>query len=276
MKNKCLYYILPLIITCLCACVNGKTEKQVLSNDSIELATISLVDTLNDTINQVHCKINANVGISYPTKYMDKEKTEKLQKLFTEKVLDVADDSISLASAFPMYVKELVERYAIETAENYEVELGGILELECLLETTIKAVYNQNGIVCFEVRDSFTKNDQYYISKNNYYTFNLAEMRLVDVSDIFAEEDMAYISYQLKKQLKIVAGVHTEDELVELGFYNIDNVRVNNNFRIGNNGITWNYLPGELSVVEQIEITLDYDILRDYMLENSIVSKLID
>ena len=101
-------------------------------------------------------------------------------------------------------------------------------------------------------------------------------MRLVDVSDIFAEEDMAYISYQLKKQLKIVAGVHTEDELVELGFYNIDNVVANNNFMITSEGITWNYLPGELSVVEPIDITLDYDILRDYILENSIVSKLID
>ena len=146
---------------------------------------------------------------------------------------------------------------------------------ECSIEAKVKSVYNQNGIACFEVSEISTYDYEHYTYRGYFYTVDLSTMKMVNVTDIFAEEEMTHISDLLKMQLKIDAGAKTEDELVELGFYNIDNVRANNNFRIDNNGITWQYLPGELSVVEQIEITLDYDLLNDYMLENTIVSQLI-
>ena len=76
MKNKCLYYILPLIITCLTACAQGKSIKQEVSNDTVALAKISLKDTVNYAPNDsINWKIMANVEISYPAQYRDKEKT---------------------------------------------------------------------------------------------------------------------------------------------------------------------------------------------------------
>ena len=277
MKNKCLYYILPLIITCLTACALGKSIKLDASNDTVALAKISLKDTVNYAPNDsINWKIMANVEISYPAQYRDKEKTESLQKLFSGKVLEVATDSITLASAFPVYVKNLIGRYEGEAAENSEAEADYEPVAECSIEAKVSAVYNKNGIACFEASEISTYDNEYYTYRGYFYTVNLASLKLVDISDIFGEEELMHISDLLKMQLQIDSGAKNEDELVELGFFNIDNVRVNNNFRIGNNGITWNYLPGELSVVEQIEITLDYDILRDYILENSIVSKLID
>lgn len=277
MKNKCLYYILPLIITCLTACAQGKSIKPEVSNDTVALAKISLKDTVNYAPNDsINWKIMANVEISYPAQYRDKEKTESLQKLFSGKVLEVTTDSITLASAFPVYVKNLIGRYEGEAAENSEAEADYEPVAECSIEAKVSAVYNKNGIACFEASEISTYDNEYYTYRGYFYTVNLASLKLVDISDIFGEEELMHISDLLKMQLQIDLGAKNEDELVELGFFNIDNVRVNNNFKIGNNGITWNYLPGELSVVEQIEITLDYDILRDYILENSIVSKLID
>ena len=276
MKNRVLYYLLPLIITCLSACVQGKATMQEVSNDTVALAKISLNDTVNYSLtDSIDCKIMANVEISYPSQYLDKEKTESLQKIFAEKVLDVATDSLTLASAFPVYVKNMMGRYEGEAVADVDIENDYEPVRECSIEAKVKSVYNQNGIACFEVSEISTYDYEHYTYRGYFYTVDLSTMKMVNVTDIFAEEEMTHISDLLKMQLKIDAGAKTEDELVELGFYNIDNVRANNNFRIDNNGITWQYLPGELSVVEQIEITLDYDLLNDYMLENTIVSQLI-
>ena len=89
MMKQTLWSALSLIMICLCGCEGGKTEKSVMAEgDTVAMATISLHDTMSYFItDNKKCNISADVEITYPKYYKDKECTEKLQKMYSTNIL---------------------------------------------------------------------------------------------------------------------------------------------------------------------------------------------
>lgn len=277
MVKNALYYVLALIITCLCACSDGKTDNFNVGKDTVSLARISLTDTVGYMLSEKDsCKISANVEITYPTLFVDKNRTEVLQRIFAEKVLEVLADTLSLASAFPVYVEKLVGRYESVTIEEYQEEPDYEPVKNCVLNVKISAIYNGGGIVCFERIETSRLDDSEPETRSDYYMVDLTQFKRIGVLDLFAEEDLLHVEDMLKACLRANAGVESDDDLVDLGYYNIDNMGVNNNFYIDAEGITWCYPPRELSVLEEVKISLDYDMLRDFIKEKSVISQFIE
>ena len=70
------------------------------------------------------------------------------------------------------------------------------------------------------------------------------------------EEDNDVKSYISNHKTEFITIKLNDGELVDLGFYNIDNLEANDNFYVTNDSVVWNYLPRELSVFDEVQIAL--------------------
>ena len=66
------------------------------------------------------------------------------------------------------------------------------------------------------------------------------------------------------------------EQLNDLGYFNVENITVSRNFYFDDKGITWSYLPNELAVeaVGEPKITIPYGELGDFLCDNSIIERL--
>ena len=101
-------------------------------------------------------------------------------------------------------------------------------------------------------------------------------MKAVDVSQLVREDAQAKLTALLRSRLLEQNKVENNDQLNELGYYNIDNLIVTQNFFIADNGITWSYLPNKLAVsaVGEPQISLTFEELKPMTFEGSIINRI--
>ncbi len=101
---------------------------------------------------------------------------------------------------------------------------------------------------------------------NYYYSFNLNSMTRVDISDIFNIEYFEQVNAMLKEQLLKQEKVSSPTQLIDLGYFNIDNLAVNNNFYLTNDSIVFNYEPYEIAclAIGEVSIKLNYFDLQQF------------
>lgn len=259
MKKLLLCNAFALILIGLCACSDGHTVAQAdKACDTVLFAKVGLSDTLTYSILETKCDIQANVDISYPQKYVDNVKTESLQRLFTNVVLNIPGDSVSLASAFPLYVEHLMTTYRegdrAVSAEDIESDFE--LVQNCQLVVKIYDVYNKNGLMCVCKEERVQINEALPEVQHFYYTFDLEKLSRMRMSDMFDELKINALTEMLKKKLLKDMGAASYDELVDLGLYNLDNLSAVDNFYVSDDSIIWNYLPRELAVQDEVRVAL--------------------
>lgn len=260
MMRQILWSALSLIMICLYGCTGGKTENSIMVvGDTVAMATISLHDTASYFItDNKKCNISADVEITYPKYYKDKECTEKLQKMYSTNILNIISDSVSLASAFPEFVDNLINQYKESSTEVVE----GVIESdyepmsECNLQVKIYPVYNACGTLSICKEEVALIDDNTPARLHFYNVFNLPEMKKLETSDIFPEEALSQVIEALKTKLRSDLNVANDDELADMGYYNFDNLKVSENFYLTADSIVWNFLPRELSVLEEVKISL--------------------
>ena len=82
----------------------------------------------------------------------------------------------------------------------------------------------------------------------------------------------ALIKATLVKQLK----VKNEEEVINLGYFNLDNLKATNNFCISDRGVTWTYVPYEIALlsVGETNVTVSFDDLEMLMQDNDLVARI--
>lgn len=260
MKEYVKYYVFSLIVLCLCACNEGKNEKVADENyDIVSFATINLHDTTSFLLTRDDiCNISVDMEITYPKMYVNKEKTEVLQRLFSTLVLGVSADSVSLATAFPQCMENLILRYK-SVDGNYDedvYEFDYDVMTDCKLSMKTYPIYNMSGLLGFCKVESVEVNGEQPLVRHFYYAFDLKKLCRIELTDLFSEENNSKVAEMLKDKLRTEVNVANDDELVDMGYYNIDNIEVVDNFYVTTDSIIWNYLPRELSVLDEVRISL--------------------
>lgn len=275
--------LLTNISLALCAimfvdCRGVGTQDTVMPNDSVALNVTTLKDTTCFKLSQGgKCNILANATIAYPDKFKDKTTTEKLQKLFADFVLD-AGDSISFDAALKNYAKSVINQYgADETDGAYDDEDCDDAVYRYNSDVNISVVFNTDNIITFCKEETVRKNGEVTMRTHNYYNFDLTTMTLIDLSRLFKDESYDEITKMLKSNLMSQNHVKTETELNDLGYYNLDNLTLTNNFFFSKDKIVWSYEPNELAIasVGEPQIELPIESLQSYLCDNSVLLRLI-
>lgn len=280
MKTK---YITLFIILSLTALLFSCSKSGKSSGGDGKPAVTVKSQRLNDSSsfmmsNGERCTIIADATIDYPVKAEDGTPMDSLQKLFAAYVLE-SGDSLSLQDAMRQVVTNSMHQYDFMVEPVSQEELAedeGMATLKYATSTRVTPIYNKNGVVTFERVDVVKKNDKVTSVTHRYYSFDVETQTFIDLNRLFREDAVADVCQLLKQQLLKQNNATGNEQLNDLGYFNVENISVTRNFYFDDKGVTWSYLPNELAVeaVGEPKIFIPYGDLTDYLCDDSILERL--
>lgn len=230
--------------------------------------------------NGERCTIVANADIQYPSKVLvEGASLDDLKRLFARYVLD-ADDSMSFDDAMRQVVVNSMHQYDFMSEPMDDdadaAEGSARVAIKYVTNTCVSPVYNKNGVVTFERIDSVKRDGKVTSVTHRYYSFDVNKMVYIDVSRLFRDDALADIRQSLRQRLLIQNNAKDNDQLNDLGYFNVENISVTNNFYFTDEGVTWSYLPNDLAVeaIGEPRIAIPYDDLSDFLCEGSVIEAL--
>lgn len=283
MKTKVFTFIIVLSITALLvSCGKTKSLKNGDGKVAVTLKTQRLNDTSGFTMsNGERCTIVADASIDYPVATGDGAAVDSLQRLFAAYVLE-SGDSLSLQDAIRQVVVNSMHQYDFmkeplsDDVATEAAEADDQSAIKYVTSTRITPVYNQNGVVTFERVDVIKKNDKVASITHRYYSFDVESQSYIDMNRIIRDDAVADVCQLLKQQLLKQNNVTGNEQLNDLGYFNVENISVTRNFFFDESGVTWSFLPNELAVeaVGEPKITIPYSDLEHFLCDDSILDRL--
>ena len=280
MKRKVFTLLILLSATALLfSCSKTRSSKNGDGKPAITVKTQRLSDTSGFTMsNGERCTIVAEASIDYPVSTASGAAVDSLQRLFAAYVLE-SGDTLSLPEAMQQVVANSMHQYdfmngPLSDAEEAEAS-EGLATLKYATSTRVTPIYNQNGVVTFERVDVVKKNDKVTSVTHRYYNFDVETQTFIDVNRLFRDDAIADVCQLLKQQLLTQNNATGNEQLNDLGYFNVENITVTRNFYFDENGVTWSYLPNELAVeaVGEPKITIPYADLESSLCEESIIQR---
>ena len=224
------------------------------------------------------CTIVADATIEYPVATAEGLALDSLQRLFASYVLE-SGDSLSLQEAMRQTVANSMHQYDFmdEPMSDDEIaDVDGQSAITYATSTRVTPIYNKDGVVTFERVDVVKKNNKVTAVTHRYYSFDVESQTYIDVNRLFRDDAIADVCQLLKQQLLKQNNASGNEQLNDLGYFNVENITVSRNFFFDEGGVTWSYLPNELAVeaVGQPKISIPYGELGDFLCDNSIIERL--
>lgn len=227
------------------------------------------------------CKIKTTVVVSFPEEYKDKSSSQKLQDLFCKSVLNSPEGVNDIKAALNHYAKSIVSQnfplqstshdsvYCEEDCDDIDVDIFEIT-------VNIAEVYNNNDLLSFCCEKIVKKNAKETSVAHRYVNLDLLTMKKITHNDLFFSNTEGQISQMLKSKLIESQNVKDEEELYMCGYYNLLNLVVTDNFYFSENGITWCYEAGVLSVpaVGETSLLLPFEELMRFKCEDSALNRI--
>ncbi len=270
------FYILCFMLFMALSGCSGSGES---TEGDVKLATDSVEETGSfKKSNGEVCQMKVKLVASYPQSYKDSTSVNKLKKLFAQAVLNSTEDVGGIKEAMRLYAKSVITKNTPKednsSAADSIVDEIDIDRFE--LTVNVKVMYYSNGLISFCKEEAIDKNGQRTSTSHHYINFDLKEMKKVTLADLFRDDCIEKLTAALKEKLMDDQGASNEDELNDLGYFNLPNLTVTNNFFFTSRGITWSYDASVIAVesVGEPTINIDYDDLEQFQCENSILKRL--
>lgn len=276
-------FISVMILVALNSC-SGDGDNDSPMNGEVTMATDSVVQTGSfKKSNGEVCDMKVTVVSSFPQSFKDKATIAELQHLFNSNLLLDTTSSTSVKDAMKHYAQAIVsqdmpssggEASASSDSLNIDVDEIDIDRFEPRI--VIKVVYNDNDLITFCKEETISKNGQNTSVSHHYVSFDLQQMKRVTLSDMFSDDSIDKLTAKLKDKLMDDKGASDEDELNDLGYFNLPNLSVNGNFFFTSRGVTWSYDPSVIAVasVGEPTINIDYDDLEPFFCDNSLLKRM--
>ena len=278
MKTHYLQLAILLVVTALLASCS-KSSPGGGGQPAVAVKSQQLSDASSFTLsNGERCSIVAEATIDYPVTGTNGVAVDSLQRLFAAYVLE-SGDSLSLQEAMRQVVANSMHQYDFMEEPMTEAVADEAAEMNTLkyaTSTRVAPIYNKNGVVTFERVDVVKKNDKVTSVTHRYYSFDVENQTYIDVNRLFRDDAVADVCQLLRQQLLAQNNATGNEQLNDMGYFNVENITVTRNFFFDGKGVTWSYLPNELAVeaVGEPRITVPYADLSDYKCDDSILDRL--
>ena len=185
----------------------------------------------------------------------------------------------SLKQAAQKVVESHVNAYK-EIEPEFEKELaksGEAYSFEWDFDYTLSPVYNRNDFFCYGVSSSEYTGGAHGMYSNRYYTIDLSNWKKIGLDDIFQPDSSDTLSSILLNRLMKQLNVSSPDSLLELGYFDTEDIMATENFYLTDTGICWVYNPYEIAcyATGQTSIEIPFKEIDSYILPDSPVRRLI-
>jgi hypothetical protein len=295
-NGKSVYALVLLASLLLISCDNsGRSMFKARNSVAFDTIRVGARNHLDGDTANPFCDIR--IEFIYPVS-SQKTSVDTLQQFFVRSMFGTSYDTLRPAAAVEAYKKSYIDNYTYD-ASTYRESASDIRELNAMIpeidisdsehaaedifysyfeNLSDSIVYNQYGILSFQVKQSNNKGGATSYTSFRNYVFNLSRGSQV------AENEIFNAGYDTALQGLIVASlleqnnVKTVAELEDLGFFGIQEIVPNKNFLLNRDGIIYTYNKGEYSAyqLDAPEVFIPYKAIRSLLRENSIASKLAD
>lgn len=249
--------------------------------DSIVFAeNIQLVE-VNDTT-MPHAEVNIN--FSYPSKFRSKEDLARLQQIFIGTFFsNVHLDNLSPQEALDEYIDEYKEEYQSLSNIYYE-EVQRLAADDHLpmwywysLNIENNIMHESDSLLSYAVEYSDYSGGAHGSYRVTYTNIDLDELVTVSEEDIFVPNYTQKLAEIIVNRLMVQNEVTTREELIEKGFFNVDEIFPNNNFWISDEGLHYAFNQYEIApyVMGVIEVYIPFDDLKDILKTENGIEKLV-
>lgn len=239
------------------------------TRDSVEFVTQTMCDSMNYIISDNSKGIvKVILNAEFPQFYKNEAKTNNLKRLYSSVILGVDSANQTNSQLLHIYSMSMLSKYAQTYTDDISESESECDKIEYSASLTaginIYSVFNQNELLSICRERIIKNNTESQQIERQYFNIDLNQMMVIKLNDIFDEEDISRISDMLKVKLLEINKVKDEKDLIELGYFNLDNLMANNNFYIDEKGITWNFLPLEIGCFSlgETKIFLSYNDLQ--------------
>lgn len=228
------------------------------------------------------CQMKVSVTVSYPVAYKDSATLQDLQQVFNREVLRAPKGLTQVKDAIKFYSQSLVNNntpsQGSATRASNDTISSDIDEIDIdkfESNINISVVYNAHNIISFCKEETIKKNNQVTSITHHYVNLDLDSLKRITLSDLFRDDCLDQVTKSLKKQLMSDKDVGSEDELNDMGYFNLPNLTVTGNFFFTPDGVTWSYDPSVVAVasVGEPTINIDFDVLKQYKCDNSLLER---
>lgn len=284
MKRKTIILTAIIAIALLCLTFSCKEKKQTLSGNEITFDSLLFSEKipLLEKIDSLLPYADLEIRFTYPAEFRSKEDLSRLQQIFIGTFFsDIYLDSLSPEEAMESYIEEYKEDYK-SLSNDYYSEMS-MLEDE---HTPMWYWYSQNlsNKIQYQNDKLLSYSREFYEYTGGAHGSYMILHTNIDLNKLvtLSEEDVFVPGYQkplaeiIVKRLMIQNDVTDHEGLISIGFFDIDEIFPNNNFRLSNKGVYYSYNQYEIApyVMGVIDVFIPYEDLED-LLQEDVIEKYI-
>ncbi len=268
---------LVLIVLFITSCTNR--------GDDLKFDNISLSEKiyLFPEIDTTKPFANVEVDFNYPKSFKNKEELARLQEIFNGTFFN--DESFGFLlpkEAVNIYLEEYTKEYRklgnqyYEDMENIEGDNQPSWYWYQLHKSN-EVLFENENILSYSVSHATYTGGAHGSLQVLYYTINLNTLTTITEEDIFTPNYHSFLTEKIIDNLMIEHNVDTPEELLNKGFFDINDIAPNNNFWINNEGVHYVYNQYEIAPYSMgpIEVTIPYKDIKSIIIPQSIAGKQI-
>ncbi|WP_165024884.1 RsiV family protein [Dysgonomonas sp. ZJ279] len=278
MKNLFLnstFSILGVILLLSSCTKKGNHEANLIAFDTINVAKVYHLD--NDST-KPSCSLK--IDYIYPNQFENADVLAKIQQelnfIFMEG--DVYE-TLTPVDAVNKYVNDYITNYKEEVESQFgNWEESGETEDYFSFYKTLSSeiLFNEANILSYQIKMMDYKGGANSSTLYQNIVFDLNTGNVIKEQDIFSPNYKKLLNTLLINKIVAQNKVQKPEDLLEFGYYGIEDLTSNGNFYVDNKGITYIYNQREIAApsLGEIRIFISYNEIENLLSENSPISVL--
>ena len=263
----------------------GCNHKAAVTKNAITFDSISVTETYHMFDDETQPSCDLGIQFVFPSDYANKEVLNALQQFFITAYFGLEYTGLTPQEAVDEYIEQYIAHYkSLEPDYIKEKDTLGYEDDEDIPFFSFSEYsksyiqFNEGNILSFVVHRFEYTGGTHGSTSINAYIADISTGELLQINDIFNENDHDKIAELIVQQLMVEYEVTQAEDLKNVGFFDVSTIMANENFFADDSGITFIYNQYEIApyVMGTIEVSLSYDAIKPYIKKSSPLRKFVE
>lgn len=275
-----IFILLSAVISCytLVSCKKTAQKTGEIQFDSIVFnEKVPLLEKVDTLLPYADVKVTFN----YPVKFGNKEDLNRLQQIFIGTFFNnIYLDNLTPQEAMTEYIKIYEEDYKSLSNSYYSdksrLEDGNIpMWYWYSMYLSNKVVFQNKNLLSNAVEYSDYTGGAHGSYMITYTNIDLGELVTISEEDIFAPDYQKPLAEIIVKRLMMQHNVTSPESLIEVGFFNIEDIFPNNNFWLDDEGVHYAFNQYEIApyVMGVIDVHVPYEDIKELLKSDDVIER---
>ena len=275
---KATFYYISLSALILMLAYSCKTEKKSNTPNDIVYDSISIAKIYHLENDSTRPSCSLKIDYLYPTEYSDKQILTKIQQILNLVAMeDEKYEQLPPVDAINEYVEDYINNYKREAKEQFpNWKASGDSEDYYSYYKTLdsKILFDMGGLLSYQVSSMDYKGGANSSTAFRNVVIDLKTGEMITEQDIFMSDYKSELNSMIIKNIIEQNKVQKAEDLIEFGYWGIEDLTSNSNFSVDDRGLTYVFNPGEYSApsLGAINIFLTYEEIINILKSESPIS----